>query len=110
MSTHSTARPTLSSFWHDLPRDGKLLISTVVFSSLGTGLVLPFMVVYLHEVRHSYLTAGRRAQLDTKALSQRVGHTSVSFTMETYMHGDLEADREVAHALASVILAGLPSA
>ena len=23
-------------------------------------------------------------------LSQRVGHASVSFTMETYMHGDLE--------------------
>jgi hypothetical protein len=28
--------------------------------------------------------------------------------MGTYMHGDIEADREVAHALASVILAGLP--
>ncbi|ADU46970.1 MFS transporter [Intrasporangium calvum] len=51
MSTHSTARPTLSSFWQDLPRDGKLLISTVVFQSIGTGLVLPFMVVYLNEVR-----------------------------------------------------------
>ena len=45
------ARPPLSSFWHDLPREGKLLISTVVFQSIGTGLVLPFMVVYLHEVR-----------------------------------------------------------
>lgn len=45
------ARPRLSSFWHDLPREGKLLISTVVFQSIGTGLVLPFMVVYLHEVR-----------------------------------------------------------
>ena len=47
----SSTRPTLASFWLDLPREGKLLISTVVFSSLGTGLVLPFMVVYLHEVR-----------------------------------------------------------
>jgi hypothetical protein len=28
--------------------------------------------------------------------------------METYIHGDIEADREVAHALASVVLAGLP--
>ena len=45
------ARPRLSSFWHDLPREGKLLISTVVFQSIGTGLVLPFLVVYLHEVR-----------------------------------------------------------
>jgi MFS family permease len=42
---------TVTLFWRELPRDGKLLISTVVFSSLGTGLVLPFMVVYLHEVR-----------------------------------------------------------
>ena len=47
----SSTRPTIASFWRDLPRDGKLLISTVIFSSLGTGLVLPFMVVYLHEVR-----------------------------------------------------------
>jgi len=43
---------TLFLFWRELPRDGRFLISTVVFSSLGTGLVLPFMVVYLHEVRH----------------------------------------------------------
>jgi MFS family permease len=47
----STPHPTLASFWRDLPREGKLLISTVIFSSVGTGLVLPFMVVYLHEVR-----------------------------------------------------------
>ena len=42
---------TLSLFWRELPREGRLLITTVIFSSLGTGLVLPFMVVYLHEVR-----------------------------------------------------------
>ncbi len=51
MSTPPSTRPTLASFWRDLPREGKLLISTVVFSAVGTGLVLPFMVVYLHEVR-----------------------------------------------------------
>ena len=44
-------RPTMASFWHDLPREGKLLISVVVFEFIGTGLVLPFWVVYLHEVR-----------------------------------------------------------
>ena len=47
----ASPKPRFSSFWHDLPRDGKLLISTVVFQSIGTGLVLPFMVVYLNEVR-----------------------------------------------------------
>ncbi|MDC5698296.1 MFS transporter [Intrasporangium calvum] len=49
--TAPSARPSLASFWHDLPRDGKLLVSTVVFQSIGTGLVLPFGVVYLNEVR-----------------------------------------------------------
>jgi hypothetical protein len=58
--------------------------------------------------RYSYTPPPAVARVDTKALSQRVGHASVSFTMETYIHGDIEADREVAHALASVVLAGLP--
>lgn len=44
-------RPSLSSFWHDLPREGKLLLSVVAFEFIGTGLVLPFWVVYLHEMR-----------------------------------------------------------
>src|SRR3712207_7295769 len=47
----TTPRPGLSSFWHDLPREGKLLLSVVVFEFIGTGLVLPFNVVYLYEVR-----------------------------------------------------------
>src|SRR3954454_2640963 len=45
-------RPTLASFWHDLPREGKLLLSVVVFEFIGTGLVLPFHVVSLREVRN----------------------------------------------------------
>lgn len=59
MTTPSPARPTLASFWHDLPRDGKLLLSTVAIETLGTGLVLPFGFIYLHEVRgFSIETAG----------------------------------------------------
>lgn len=50
MST-STAPPRLSDFWHDLPREGKLLLSLVVIDFVGRGLTLPFAVVYLHEVR-----------------------------------------------------------
>jgi len=45
------ARPSLASFWGDLPRDGKLLLSTVAVETLGSGLVLPFGFIYLHEVR-----------------------------------------------------------
>lgn len=51
MTATPAPKPTLASFWHDLPREGKLLLSVVVFEFIGTGLVLPFHVVYLHEVR-----------------------------------------------------------
>jgi MFS family permease len=47
----STTRPSIASFWHDLPREGRLLLSVVAFEFIGTGLVLPFWVVYLHEIR-----------------------------------------------------------
>lgn len=47
----SPARPSIASFWHDLPREGRLLLSVVAFEFIGTGLVLPFWVVYLHEIR-----------------------------------------------------------
>lgn len=53
-STDADAPPTpprIADFWNDLPREGRLLLSTVVVDALGSGLVLPFGVVYLHEVR-----------------------------------------------------------
>src|SRR3954453_14718973 len=52
MTENSVPRPsTLTTFLRDLPREGRLLLSVVVVEFLGTGLVLPFLVVYLHEVR-----------------------------------------------------------
>src|SRR6476469_270850 len=52
MSENAAPRPpSLTSFWHGLPREGRLLLSVVVVEFLGTGLVLPFLVVYLHEIR-----------------------------------------------------------
>jgi MFS family permease len=47
----TTSSPGLSGFWRDLPREGRMMLSIVVLEFLGTGLVLPFNVVYLHEVR-----------------------------------------------------------
>jgi integrase len=37
--------------------------------------------IRLHDVRHSYATAGRDAKIDWKALSERIGHSDVAFTM-----------------------------
>ena len=48
---HDHPAPGLAGFWRDLPREGRLMLSIVAIQFLGTGLVLPFHVVYLHEVR-----------------------------------------------------------
>jgi len=60
----------------------------------------------LHDVRHSYATAGRDAKIDWKALSHRIGHSDVAFTMKQYVQTDLEADRQVANTLAELIIGG----
>lgn len=36
---------------HGLPRDARVLLAGVGLDALGTGLALPFLVVYLHDVR-----------------------------------------------------------
>ncbi len=59
------------------------------------------------QLRRYQATAGRNAKIDWKALSKRIGHADVAFTMEQYVQTDLEADREVANTLAHLILGGL---
>ena len=57
-------------------------------------------------MRHSYATAGRDAKIDWKALSKRIGHADVAFTMKQYVQTDLEGDRQVANILAELIIGG----
>lgn len=40
------------------------------------------------------------------ALSTRIGHADVAFTMKHYVQADLEADRQVANTLAELIIGG----
>jgi integrase len=74
------------------------------FKKLAAAAGLP--EIDLHEVRHSYATAGRDAKIDWKALSRRIGHADVAFTMKQYVQTDLEADRQVANTLAELIIGG----
>jgi integrase len=75
------------------------------FKRLAAAAGLP--EIDLHDVRHSYATLGRDAKIDWKALSQRIGHADVAFTMKQYVQADLEADRQVASTLAELIVGGL---
>jgi integrase len=63
--------------------------------------------INLHDVRHSYASAGRDAKIAWKALSERIGHSAVAFTMRQYVQTDLEVHRQVATALAELILGGV---
>jgi integrase len=74
------------------------------FKKLARSAGLP--EIDLHDVRHSYATAGRNAKIDWKALSQRIGHADVAFTMKQYVQSDLDADRQVATTLAELIVGG----
>jgi integrase len=74
------------------------------FKQLAAAAGLP--EIGLHDVRHSYATAGRDAKIDWKALSKRIGHADVVFTMKQYVQTDLEADRQVASTLAELIIGG----
>jgi integrase len=69
------------------------------FKRLAAAAGLP--EIDLHDVRHSYARAGRDAKIDWKALSQRIGHANVAFTMK---QTDLVADRQVANMLAELII------
>jgi len=66
--------------------------------------------INLHDVRHSYASAGRDAKIDWKTLSERIGHSDVAFTMRQYVQTDLEVHRQVATALAELILGGVIAA
>ncbi len=86
---------------HSLPHPDTI---TRRFKQLAAAAGLP--EIDLHEVRHSYATAGRDAKIDWKALSKRIGHADVAFTMKQYVQTDLEADRQVANTLAELIIGG----
>ena len=49
--SETVPKTTLRSFWRQLPREGRWLLSTVAIQLFGRGMTLPFTVIYLHEVR-----------------------------------------------------------
>lgn len=65
--------------------------------------------IRLHDVRHSYASAALAAATgwhDVKVISQRLGHSSVAITLDTYSHVLPAADETLANTLADVILGG----
>jgi hypothetical protein len=66
----------------------------------------PYSAIDLFSMVGKPLITSCDAKIDWKALSHRIGHSDVAFTMKQYVQTDLEADRQVANTLAELIIGG----
>ena len=59
--------------------------------------------IRLHDLRHSYATAALAANVSPKVVSERLGHASVSFTLEVYTHLLPDMQTEAAEAIDRIL-------
>ena len=60
--------------------------------------------IRLHDLRHSNATALIQAGVNPRVVQQRLGHSDVNITLNTYTHVLLEMDMEAAQKLDDIIL------
>jgi integrase len=60
--------------------------------------------IRLHDVRHSYATAALKAGIAPKVISERLGHSTAAFTLQTYTHVIPGMDKLAANTVADLIL------
>ncbi len=77
---------------------------TVLFGKHLVAAGLP--KIRLHDLRHSYASAALKSGISPKVISERLGHTSAAFTMQTYMHVIPGMDAAAANQVADLILGG----
>jgi integrase len=60
-------------------------------------------VIRLHDLRHTHATLALQAGVHPKIVSERLGHATVSITLDTYSHALPSLQEEAAEAVAQVI-------
>ena len=60
--------------------------------------------IRLHDVRHSYATVSLDAGVNPKIVSERIGHASLAFTLQTYTHRSEGRDRDAAATVAKLFV------
>jgi integrase len=55
--------------------------------------------VRLHDLRHGYASTMIKAKVSPKVVSAAMGHATVAFTLQTYVHPDKDQEREAAAAI-----------
>ncbi len=69
---------------------------------------LPITRIRLHDLRHTHATLGLAAGIPPKVMSDRLGHATVAFTQDVYMHAIPQLERDAADQMANLIF-GPPS-
>ncbi len=59
--------------------------------------------IRLHDIRHTYVTLARDNGMDSKVLTDRVGHASETVTKQIYTHRSVGFDRDAATAMGTLI-------
>ena len=61
--------------------------------------------IRLHDLRHTHATLALRAGIHPKIVSERLGHTTVSITLDTYSHAIPAMQEEAATLIAELVFA-----
>ena len=60
--------------------------------------------IRLHDLRHTYATLALQAGVHPKVVQERLGHSSISVTLDTYSHAIPAIESEAAERVATLIL------
>jgi integrase len=60
--------------------------------------------IRFHDLRHTHATHALRAGIHPKIVSERLGHSSISITLDVYSHALPSMQREAAEAVAALVV------
>jgi len=63
-------------------------------------------MIRLHDLRHTHATLALQAGIHPKVVSERLGHATVSITLDTYSHAIPAMQEEAAALIAGLVFAG----
>ena len=61
--------------------------------------------IRLHDLRHTHATLALRAGIHPKVVSERLGHATISITLDTYSHAIPAMQEEAAVKIAELVFA-----
>jgi integrase len=61
--------------------------------------------IRLHDLRHTHATLALQAGIHPKVVSERLGHATVSITLDTYSHAIPAMQEEAAALIAGLVFA-----